>query len=115
MERVRTRIEELGGSSIFLTLTDVDADAQAQFVDGFRSQSAKEYAEIVEECDAGRLRSVARVSAPQRLVAWQWQAHGVGGLNPLIPGEGLRFRWAGMARMPDRSLDVARPPDPSAL
>jgi len=58
MERVRTRIDELGGSSIFLTLTDVDADARAQFVQGFRSQSAKEYAEIVEECDTKFVREI---------------------------------------------------------
>ncbi len=58
MERVRTRIDELGGSSIFLTLTDVDADARAQFVQGFRSQSAKEYAEIVEECDTKFVKEI---------------------------------------------------------
>jgi DNA-binding transcriptional regulator PaaX len=58
MERVRTRVDELGGSSIFLTLTDVDADARAQFVEGFRSQSAKEYAEIVEECDTKFVKEI---------------------------------------------------------
>ena len=58
MERVRTRIDELDGSSIFLTLTDVDADARAQFVQGFRSQSAKEYAEIVEECDTKFVKEI---------------------------------------------------------
>ncbi len=58
MERVRTRIDELGGSSIFLTLTDVDTDARAQFVQGFRSQSAKEYAEIVEECDTKFVKEI---------------------------------------------------------
>ncbi|MGW6278535.1 Chromate resistance protein ChrB [Kribbella sp. NPDC055071] len=49
--RVRERIVELGGSSVFLTLTDVEDEARAQFVEGFRSQSAKEYDEIVEECE----------------------------------------------------------------
>lgn len=58
MERVRTRIDELGGSSIFLALADVDADAQAQFIQGFRSQSAKEYAEIVEECDTKFVKEI---------------------------------------------------------
>jgi DNA-binding transcriptional regulator PaaX len=58
MERVRTRIDELGGSSIFLTLSDVDADARTQFVEGFRSQSAKEYAEIVEECDTKFVKEI---------------------------------------------------------
>jgi hypothetical protein len=49
--KVRTRIDELGGSSVFLTLHDVEPDAKTTFVDGFREQSAKEYAEIVEECE----------------------------------------------------------------
>src|SRR5690349_3980885 len=49
--RIRRRIEESGGSSIFLALNDVGAEAHAQFTDGFREQSAKEYAEIIEECD----------------------------------------------------------------
>ncbi|WP_113698681.1 Chromate resistance protein ChrB [Nonomuraea lactucae] len=58
MLRVRERIEELGGSSIFLTLADVDDDARAQFVEGFRGQSAKEYAEIVEECDTKFVKEI---------------------------------------------------------
>jgi hypothetical protein len=49
--KVRKRIDELDGNSLFLTLRDVEDEARAQFVDGFRSQSAKEYAEIVEECE----------------------------------------------------------------
>jgi hypothetical protein len=51
LERIRERISILGGSSVFLTLRDVDDDARGQFVEGFRGQSAKEYAEIVEECE----------------------------------------------------------------
>jgi hypothetical protein len=51
MDKVRKRIDELDGSSLFLTLRDVEDEARAQFVDGFRGQSAKEYAEIVEECE----------------------------------------------------------------
>ena len=56
--KIRDRIEELEGSSIFLTLPDVEADAHAQFVDGFRKQSAKEYAEIVEECDTKFVKEI---------------------------------------------------------
>src|SRR5882757_1977902 len=41
LEKVRQRLDELGGSSIFLTLTDVEDDAPEQFVEGFLSQSAK--------------------------------------------------------------------------
>ena len=51
LERIRERISSRGGSSVFVTLRDVDEDARKQFVEGFRSQSAKEYAEIVEECE----------------------------------------------------------------
>ncbi|HVV18230.1 MAG TPA: Chromate resistance protein ChrB [Pseudonocardiaceae bacterium] len=56
--KVRTRIDELGGSSIFLTLHDVEPDANTQFVTGFREQSAKEYAEIVEECDTKFVKEI---------------------------------------------------------
>lgn len=51
LSKVRKRIDALGGSSIFLTLHDVEPDVREQFVAGFRSQSEKEYAEIVEECE----------------------------------------------------------------
>lgn len=51
LEKVRKRIDELDGSSIFLTLTEVDDDVREQFVNGFRAQSEKDYAEIVEECE----------------------------------------------------------------
>jgi DNA-binding transcriptional regulator PaaX len=55
---VRKRIDELGGSNIFLTLTDVDDDVRTQFVEGFRSQSAKEYAEIIEECETKFVKEI---------------------------------------------------------
>jgi ChrB-like protein len=51
VEKVRKRIDELEGSSIFVTLDNVDDDTRTQFVDGLREQSEKEYAEIVEECE----------------------------------------------------------------
>jgi hypothetical protein len=51
LQRVRERLDELGGSSIFLTLRDIEEETRRQFVDGFREQAAKEYAEIVEECE----------------------------------------------------------------
>lgn len=58
LARVRTRIEELGGSSIFLTLRDVEEEARTQFVEGFRSNSAKEYAEILEECETKFVKEI---------------------------------------------------------
>ncbi|QYN18986.1 Chromate resistance protein ChrB [Amycolatopsis sp. DSM 110486] len=51
IEKVRKRIDDLKGSSIFVTLTEVEADVREQFVNGFRAQSEKEYQEIVEECE----------------------------------------------------------------
>jgi hypothetical protein len=56
--KVRNRIDELGGSHIFLTLTDVEDDVRTQFVDGFRGQSAKEYAEIIEECETKFVKEI---------------------------------------------------------
>jgi hypothetical protein len=58
LREIRERIDELGGSSIFLTLGDVPDDVRDQFVDGLRTQSAKEYAEIVEECDTKFVKEI---------------------------------------------------------
>jgi DNA-binding transcriptional regulator PaaX len=58
MEKVRERVTELGGSSVFLTLNEVDEDTREQFVEGFRIQSAKEYAEIVEECETKFVKEI---------------------------------------------------------
>jgi hypothetical protein len=58
LRRVRDRISEHGGSSIFLTLRDIDDNARTQFVEGFRSQSAKEYAEIIEECETKFVKEI---------------------------------------------------------
>ncbi|MEU8223600.1 Chromate resistance protein ChrB [Kribbella sp. NPDC048915] len=58
MEKVRERVADLGGSSVFLTLTEVDDEVRAQFVEGFRAQSAKEYAEIVEECETKFVKEI---------------------------------------------------------
>jgi len=52
LEEVRRRIDEMdGGKTIFLELDSVADDVRQQFVDGFRANSAREYAEIVEECE----------------------------------------------------------------
>jgi hypothetical protein len=58
MVKVREKVTELGGSSVFLTLTDVEPDVRDQFVEGFRTQSAKEYAEIVEECETKFVKEI---------------------------------------------------------
>jgi len=52
LDEVRRRIDEMdGGTTIFLELDSVADDVRQQFVDGLRTNSAKEYAEIVEECE----------------------------------------------------------------
>jgi hypothetical protein len=48
--KVRARIAELDGASLFFVL-DAEEAEQAHIVEGFRANSAKEYAEIVEECE----------------------------------------------------------------
>jgi hypothetical protein len=58
LAKIRERIGELGGSSIFLVLNEVPDEAREQFVAGFRAQSAKEYAEIVEECDTKFVKEI---------------------------------------------------------
>jgi DeoD family purine-nucleoside phosphorylase len=58
VDRVRERIDELGGSNIFLTLRDVEDEVRQSFVDGFRSNSAKEYSEIVEECETKFVKEI---------------------------------------------------------
>jgi hypothetical protein len=51
LDEVRDRINEMQGTTIFLELDSVDDDVRQQFVEGLRANSAKEYAEIVEECE----------------------------------------------------------------
>ncbi|WP_052371829.1 Chromate resistance protein ChrB [Amycolatopsis taiwanensis] len=58
IDKVRKRIDELGGSSIFLTLHDVEPETRDQFVEGFRGQSEKEYAEIIEECETKFVKEI---------------------------------------------------------
>lgn len=58
VNRVRERIDELGGSNIFLTLENVNDDARDTFVAGFRANSTKEYDEIIEECDTKFVKEI---------------------------------------------------------
>ncbi|MGH3661704.1 MAG: Chromate resistance protein ChrB [Micromonosporaceae bacterium] len=51
LDRVRAKVSELEGSSLFFPLGDVGDDEQRQIEEGFRGNSAKEYAEIIEECE----------------------------------------------------------------
>ncbi len=56
--RIRTRINELGGSSFFITLRDLEDEVRDQFIEGFRSNSGKEYAEIIEECETKFVKEI---------------------------------------------------------
>lgn len=56
LARVRERIDEFGGWSIFIPVHDVEDEARQQFIEGFSANSAKEYSEIVEECDGKFLK-----------------------------------------------------------
>jgi DNA-binding transcriptional regulator PaaX len=51
LAKVRARIAELDGASLFFVLENAEEAEQAHIVEGFRANSAKEYAEIVEECE----------------------------------------------------------------
>lgn len=48
---VRQRIADLSGTSFSGTLSELSDSDQTRLVDGFRANSAREYAEIVEECE----------------------------------------------------------------
>jgi hypothetical protein len=51
LDEIRERIDQSEGTTIFLELESIDDDVRQRFVDGFRANSAKEYAEILEECE----------------------------------------------------------------
>jgi hypothetical protein len=51
LDKVRARIEELDGESMLFVLADVADPERSMLVDSFRENSAKEYAEIIEECE----------------------------------------------------------------
>lgn len=51
LDAVRRRISDLEGTSFSATLTGLSAADGAHVIDGFRANSAREYAEIIEECE----------------------------------------------------------------
>jgi len=51
LEAVRRRIDDLGGTSFFGTLSHLAEADRKHLVDGFRANAEREYAEIVEECE----------------------------------------------------------------
>lgn len=51
LQAIMTKIADLDGTSWHFTVDNIDERVQEQLVSGFRENSAKEYAEIVEECE----------------------------------------------------------------
>ncbi|SDH83129.1 hypothetical protein SAMN05421505_1241 [Sinosporangium album] len=52
LDRVRERIDHMGGESMLFVLDHVEDRERHFLVSAFRENSAKEYAEVVEECEA---------------------------------------------------------------
>src|SRR5687767_597956 len=55
---VRQRIEALGGKSYYFEVGPLDKEQEADLIAGFRDQTAKEYAEIVEECETKFVKEI---------------------------------------------------------
>src|SRR5688572_18884210 len=58
LAKVRERIEALEGTSYFFVLPAGDKAQDGGLVDGFRELAAKEYAEIVEECETKFIKEI---------------------------------------------------------
>ncbi|GII96878.1 Chromate resistance protein ChrB [Sinosporangium siamense] len=68
LDRVRARIDDLGGESLLFVLDNVEERERRHLVSAFRENSAKEYAEVAEECEGllvseTRRRTVADADA----------------------------------------------------
>jgi hypothetical protein len=55
---VREKIVRLGGSSNLFEVPALPADEEAALIEGFRDLVAKQYAEIVEECDTKFVKEI---------------------------------------------------------
>jgi hypothetical protein len=55
---VRVRIEGLGGTSYYFEVDDLGDAQERDLVAGFRELAAKEYAEIVEECETRFVKGI---------------------------------------------------------
>lgn len=51
LDRIQQQIDERGGTSWYFELGTVAPEAEQRIADGFLAQSAKDYEEIVEECE----------------------------------------------------------------
>lgn len=55
---IRSRIADMDGTDTFLEIPSVPADQDAALVDAFLELAAKEYAEIVEECESKFVKEI---------------------------------------------------------
>lgn len=58
LTKVRDKIDALGGSSTLLRVPRADDEQATRFVDGFRDLAARDYAEIIEECDTKFVKEI---------------------------------------------------------
>ena len=58
LHKVRQRISSLGGTSYYFEVPPQPEDEHAVLVSGFQQASAKEYAEIVEECETKFVKEI---------------------------------------------------------
>jgi hypothetical protein len=58
VDGVRDRIARLGGSSNLFEVPSIPPDEEAALIAGFKELSAKQYAEIVEECDTKFVKEI---------------------------------------------------------
>src|SRR5207248_2699494 len=58
VDGVRDKIARLGGSSNLFEAPSLPADEEAELIGGFKELVAKQYAEIVEECDTKFVKEI---------------------------------------------------------
>lgn len=56
--KIRERIISFGGTSFFFTLRPLEPKQQTALVEGFKELAAKEYAELVEECESKFVKEI---------------------------------------------------------
>ena len=58
LANIRARIEELGGTSFYFEVPSQGEATDAVLIEGFREMAAKDYAEIVEECETKFVKEI---------------------------------------------------------
>ena len=58
VDDIRARIAELGGTCNFFAIHTMEPEQEAQIIAGFKELAAREYAEIIEECDTKFVKEI---------------------------------------------------------